>query len=162
MTVIYREIMNSKAPSDMKDAIFASGIPRILDHFKNNTMALVSGFRAGKPIEENLERHWQLAQKVRSMQLGYVPVKGFWEGIEERSLLIPSITQEQAQFLSKSFDQDSYFWSKDGAFWIFNTNTGEVEFSGAKFNLVGFGRDAEFENYSETKRKKKFVFQSKK
>ncbi len=160
MPIHYRKLMTGGAPRELKRLFFAAGLPRIIDHFKNGTMALISAFKSGRPLEENLENQWKLAQRVREMGLGYTPVIGRWGGENERTLLIPNITKEQAKQLAKEFNQDAYLWAEKGRWCVWLTNNDELYATGTTLHLIR--ADEEFMNYTETKKKRKLVMQSKK
>ena len=146
---------DSKAPKFAKQLLFAGGYGRLFDHYKNGALAIVSAFRTGNDLKTNFERQWQLTQAVRQMGLGYMPIIGQWEGVEERSILIPGITKEKAKELASMFDQDAYLWASHGNWWVWGSGDDSLFASGSSLHLIG--SDEEFLNFSKTKRERKFA-----
>jgi len=85
------------------------------------TFGVISAYQDG-PKSKNQARHGQLLRDL--MKLGYrpVPLRGSWEGVTEKSLLVPGITPEELFELSRKYEQDAVIHkSKDGVLGMYHT-----------------------------------------
>lgn len=82
-----------------------------------NTCAIISAFRGDNTLEENMSLHRRLKADVRALKLGFNEFISRWveDGIayDERSLLIPHITKEQAIALGEKYNQSSIIWKDE-------------------------------------------------
>lgn len=150
-----------KAPGFAKKLLFAGGYGRLFDHYKNGSLGIISAFRAGRDLQTNLEAQYKLTQRIREMGYGFMPVIGQWEGVQERSLVIPGISKEDAKQLAVEFGQDAYLWATHGNWWVWGSGDDSLFASGGALHLVG--SDEDFLNFSKLRAQahKKFVMQSK-
>lgn len=90
-----------------------ASLSRVYRHVQNlSDWAVISAFRGELQYEENMERHRNLKQEVRSLGYGFNELDGVWknddgEFEEERSLFIAEITRNEAFSLLRQFDQDA-------------------------------------------------------
>jgi len=63
------------------------------------------------PPEFNREANAKLAQKLQSLNYGFIPIQGKFGG-PENSFIIPNMTRQDAVDIGKEFDQESVIWGK--------------------------------------------------
>lgn len=78
------------------------------------TLGVLSGYSAGSKHQNKL-RHGQLESDLQKMGLRPIPLKGKWEGVAEKSLLVPGISAEAIFYLGRKYGQDAVIYkSQDG------------------------------------------------
>ncbi|MCR4424134.1 MAG: DUF3293 domain-containing protein [candidate division WOR-3 bacterium] len=117
---------------------------RLSHQFKNGRFGIVSAFR-DRPKKENLAAMAKLMDRVREMGYGYVPIKGYWDGVPERSLFIPDITKDDVAQLAKEFAPGAYIWGDKGQWVCYDTSTDREIGQGRSFDVLKI--DTEVQSY---------------
>lgn len=131
-------------------SIDESSISRIYQMIENPKIqfGIVSAFR--KDLEgtveevkaENEKRHTTLKNEVRSMDYGFVELRGAYKekgsssnDIFEKSLIIGKITRDEIVSLGKKYNQDSVIWHGDGKFELIDRDGKTSRFSTTSFEV---------------------------
>lgn len=110
-------------------------LARLSHQFKHGRFGVVSAFR-DRPKKENLDALVKLMNRVEEMGYGCVPIKGYWGGVEERSLFIPDITKDAVAQLAKEFAPGAYIWGEQGRWFCYDTSTGREIGQGRSFDVL--------------------------
>jgi hypothetical protein len=114
-------------------AVEASGFGSVLRHLQRGPFAAISAERAGLTPQQNKARMAQLkkilagqdpgpaldqpdinGEPPRLALHGFVPGRGVWFGIQEKSLFVPQMSEGDAKAVAYYFGQDAYVWG-DGS-----------------------------------------------
>jgi hypothetical protein len=77
---------------------------------------------------ENQKRHGQLMADLQKMGYRPTPLRGSWEGVAEKSMLIPNMKPEHLFELGKKYDQQSVIYkSKEGVVGMYYPKKGVAE-----------------------------------
>lgn len=129
-------------------------LQRLVQHIKENSFGIISGFQAGKDKKENLKNHNKLKEQIRSLGYGYKEMKGFWKGEskeleEEYSLFVPKITYKDIVALAKEYNQEAVVYgNKDEVVLLSKTGNPIKEFTKTETNA-----QEAWESYSKLKNK---------
>ena len=89
---------------------------------KGGSFGVVSAYGSFSK-HQNQKRHGQLTADLQKM--GYrkvVPIRGKWEGVGEKSVLIPNINPDQLFALGEKYEQDATIYkSRDGVVGMYYT-----------------------------------------
>jgi len=111
----------------------SSSFSRVLRHLKHMTkvasVVMLSASRGGGDpafAARNTANTKRLAQDIRILGLGYVPVVGSWvedrgqateRKVREVTFVVPNMSKEQAARLAAKYGQQSFVWSEHGQGW---------------------------------------------
>jgi len=131
----------------------------------SRSFGIISAYRNERSKEENENKHLLLRKKIRSMNYGYIELKGGYVEIdakgnhipvEEESLFIPSIKKDELLKLGIEFNQDSVIYKNKNEFVILSTN----EKDGIGTPLLDFIKNGWDKNYTFDSEETKKVFSS--
>lgn len=120
----------------LKESLMSeSSLSRIVQWVQGDKpFAVVSGFLDTNTRKENMVKHKELKDAVRSMGYGYIEQDSGYSyensetgetGMaEEMSLFIPNATKNDAIALGKKFNQESILYNDDGGFVLMYTRDG--------------------------------------
>lgn len=98
-------------------------LQNLLSVGKDRTFGIISAYRGDLSKSVNQARHGQLIADLQ--RAGYrriTPLKGKWEGVSEKAVLIPNIAPGVLFELGKKFKQDSVIYkSADGVLGMYYT-----------------------------------------
>lgn len=129
-------------------------LQRLVQHIKENSFGIISGFQAGKDKKENVKNHKALKEKIRSLGYGYKELKGFWKGEsneleEEYSLFVPKINYDDLVSLAKENNQEAVVYgNKDEVVLLGKSGNPIKEFGKTETNA-----QEAWESYSKLKNK---------
>lgn len=141
-----RTVLHEELPGLRRRAFQEQKLGRVLAHFRERDFGIVSAFRKEYDEDANLDRQWQLAQDVRKLGHGYIPIVGRWEGVSERSLFIPNITKDEVMSLGRKYQQDAVIWGSKGKAEVIDAKTGEPIISFERLRVLDV--DTSFDDYS--------------
>lgn len=127
-----------------------ASLSRVYQHFKEGVFGLMSAFRPNYSEEENMARQFTLGQDVRRLGLGFFPVLGKWQGVSERGMFIPSISQQQILALGDRYQQEAVLHGAKGVAQLMSTDGTVLE---VFKNLRILSFDKEFDNYAALRTK---------
>ncbi len=109
------KILDIKDYGGFMEIKFSFNMQRLVQHVKENNFGVVSAFLGKLDKKENIKRHKELKEKVKSLGYGYKELKGFWKGKdnvleEEYSLFIPKISFEDISKLGKDYEQEAIIY----------------------------------------------------
>lgn len=82
------------------------------------------------PKSENNVRNGELIQQLQSRGYSYHPLKGSWEGVVEKSVLVPNMTFSDLVELGRKFDQESVIYKDpSGVVGMYYLREGKVTFA---------------------------------
>lgn len=85
------------------------------------TFGVISAYRGG-PKSENQARHGQLIRDLQKLGYKAIPLRGSWEGVTEKSVLVPRIKPGDLFDLGRKYNQDAVIHkSKDGVLGMYHT-----------------------------------------
>lgn len=152
--------------------LIESSLSRVWQHINNpnSTFAIISAFL---DEEDDIKNHENLKRDVRNLKLGFIEMKSGYsyqtddgeEFAEEKSLLIPEITKEQAFTLAKKYNQQSIIFKDNSGLKLIGTRS-DV---GVGKELTSFSNNVTFDSdlvkkaysslvKSHANNKKKFAF----
>lgn len=119
--------MNYKSIFEELDCIDESNTFRILGHLQDDSScAIISPYRGEYSEEENRKRMVNLKSDTRKMGYGFIEFISRWaeggEEFDERSILIPGITNKEAFELGKKYEQSSIIYKDDSGCFEVCTN----------------------------------------
>jgi hypothetical protein len=115
-----RETARDIAASLDKEALRKRNLQKMLEH--GGTFGIVSAYQSGSSKKKNQERHGELMADLQRLGYRPVPLRGSWEGVTEKSMLIPNIRPEQLFDLGRTYGQDAVIHkSKDGVLGMYHT-----------------------------------------
>lgn len=129
-------------------------LQRLVQHTKENSFGILSGFQAGKDKKENMQNHKKIKEEIRSLGYGYKELKGFWKGDsneleEEYSLFVPKISHEDILKLAKEYNQEAVVYgNKDEVVLLSKSGNPIKEFTKTETNA-----QEAWESYSKLKNK---------
>lgn len=86
------------------------------------TFGVISAYAGGKSKKENQIRHGLLMSDLQKAGLRPIPLRGAWEGVTEKSYLIPKIPAPLLFDLGRKYNQDAViFKSKEGVLGMYFT-----------------------------------------
>ena len=102
---------------------------------------------------ENQRRNGELFQELQKR--GYrkiIPLRGSWQGVAEKSVLVPGMKWQDLLDLGKRFDQDSVIYKDpSGVVGMYYQKDGKAEFAVADDGSIAAQWDANKENYSKAR-----------
>ena len=125
MSVSFSDIVKYKLNGDFKKVNEAS-LNRLYQHYKDSTkigFAILTSWKeydvegVRVPEQENIELFSKLKNTIRSMQLGFVRLTGYWkdekskEQVIEPSLFVIGIDLKKAKKLGKKYNQEAILYS---------------------------------------------------
>lgn len=105
-----------------RQLITESSLSRIFQFIKENrSFAMISAYKLGLPLVENKERHNNLRNDIRNLNLGYIETYGGYsygkdQFSHEKSFFIPNIDRKTAIALGKKYDQQAVIYKDDNEF----------------------------------------------
>lgn len=139
----------------LEETIGESTLSRVWQHVTNSkSFAVISPFRSENPLEKNLELYDQLKKDVSGLGHGYIQQKSgytYADGTpaEERSLLIPNISFEDAVKLGKKYNQETIIFKDAEQFILYNPTTKEIVMNFSKDKGLTFDPEVLKYAYSE-------------
>ena len=139
----------------LEETIGESTLSRVWQHVTNSkSFAVISPFRSENPLEKNLELYDQLKKDVSGLGHGYIQQKSgytYADGTpaEERSLLIPNISFEDAVKLGKKYNQETIIFKDAEQFILYNPTTKEIVMNFSKEKGLTFDPEVLKYAYSE-------------
>ena len=134
-TFVRKDVMDMDEALDRiarPNPLLEAGLSRILHHFKNTPMAVITAYLDDRPDEENEPRNAQLAKELRARGYGYMPSIGTYKDpetgkvYEQPSFTIPGISFDDAMEISEKYGQKYLFWTNGrGAGGVWDVRTGE-------------------------------------
>ena len=113
---------------------------------------VMSAYGSGSK-NENQRRNGELYQELQKR--GYrkiIPLRGSWQGVAEKSVLVPGMKWQDLLDLGKRFDQDSVIYKDpSGVVGMYYQKDGEAEFAVADDGTIAATWDANKENYSKAR-----------
>lgn len=113
---------------------------------------ILSAYGPGKKSENKL-RNVDLFKELQTR--GYkkiIPLRGKWEGVPEKSVLVPGMSFQDLIELGKKFDQDSVIYKDpSGVIGMYYQKDGEAEFAVADDGTIAATWDANKEHYSKAR-----------
>ena len=86
----------------------------LMDKGKGRTLGILSAY-GPYPKSVNQERHGKIMGDLQRMGYRPIPLKGEWNNVHEKSLLVPNIAPSDLFTLGREYKQDSVIYkSKDG------------------------------------------------
>jgi hypothetical protein len=102
---------------------------------------------------ENQRRNGELFQELQKR--GYrkiIPLRGSWQGVAEKSVLVPGMKWQDLLDLGKRFDQDSVIYKDpSGVVGMYYQKDGQAEFAVADDGSIAAVWDANKEHYSKAR-----------
>ena len=99
--------------------IIASSLSRILKHLTTGDYGVVSAYLDEYSLQENKERHSQLAKDIRAKGYGYIELVSKWEEngevSDEQSFLVPKASKQDIINLGAKYEQFSVLSGTDGS-----------------------------------------------
>lgn len=110
--------MKIRVVNETFDSLIESNTSRIYQHItQDDTWAIISGYRDDAPESENRKSQAQLKANVKSLGYGFIESVARWVsggvGYDEKSLLIPNITEKDAMKLGKGGEQKTIIIKTD-------------------------------------------------
>ena len=139
-----------RLPKEFKDMFSALTLFRIKSHIKKGIFGIISVWKDGFEKIDNLEAMNDLMERIKSLGSGYIPIRGMWEGMEERGIFVFNIKKEVLQDLARDFEQEVFIHGSNGH-WILYDTDGNAISDGYDFKVINL--DNEVMNYSEHKNK---------
>ena len=85
------------------------------------TFGVISAYQEGSK-KQNQERHGQLMRDLQKAGYRPIPLRGSWEGVTEKSVLVPRIDPKVLFELGRKYQQDAVIHkSKDGVLGMYHT-----------------------------------------
>jgi hypothetical protein len=113
-------VLREIAASLKKEALRKKQLSKMLE--QGGTFGVISAYQGGSSKKKNQERHGDLMADLQ--RLGYHPetLRGSWEGVTEKSVLVPGIRPEHLFELGRKYGQDAVIHkSKDGVLGMYHT-----------------------------------------
>jgi len=113
---------------------------------------VLSAYGPGKK-SENKQRNVDLYKELQKR--GYkkiIPLRGKWQGVAEKSVLVPGMSFQDLLDLGKKFEQDSVIYKDpSGVVGMYYQKDGEAEFAVADDGTIAATWDANKEHYSKAR-----------
>lgn len=102
--------------------------------------------------KENKTRHGELYAQLQRMGYRIHPLKGSWEGVAEKSVLVPKMKFSDLVRLGREFDQVSVIYKdKSGVIGMYYLRSHEVEFAVREDGSIAAAWEANKELYSKAR-----------
>jgi hypothetical protein len=102
--------------------------------------------------KENKTRHGELYAQLQRMGYRTHPLKGSWEGMAEKSVLVPNMKFKDLVRLGREFDQVSVIYKdKSGVIGMYYLRSNEVEFAVREDGSIAAAWEANKELYSKAR-----------
>lgn len=148
---------------DIKKELQESSLSRIWQHIVNpeTSFAVISAYRGIYSEEENLKRHNDLKQVIKSLGFGFIeqrsgysyknPESGEEVPVDEKSFFIPNIDFTSAIKLGRKFEQESILYKdSEKGFGLYMCDNGKLEMLFKNKNrLVNFNKNDVKNAYSQ-------------
>jgi hypothetical protein len=113
-------VLREIAASLEKEALRKRNLQKMLE--RGGTFGIISAYQGGSSKKKNQERHGELMADLQRLGYRPVPLRGSWEGVTEKSMLIPDIRPEHLFELGRKYGQDAVIHkSKDGVLGMYHT-----------------------------------------
>lgn len=85
------------------------------------SFGIISAYQSGSK-RQNQERHGELMRDLQRLGLRPIPLRGSWEGVTEKSVLVPRIDPKDLFELGRRYGQDAVIHkSRDGVLGMYHT-----------------------------------------
>lgn len=109
-----RDVIDKVQEKDWK-AVTKASLSLLYSYAGGGSLAIVSGWRSGRPEEENEEANEALKQEIRSLGLGSYRLEGHWEEKDPEPLYgVFGLTKDQALRILASYHQDAVIYRDRG------------------------------------------------
>ena len=126
-----KEVLNESGYSRVANIM--RGLVPSVKTFSILTAENPNGIEQDKDI--NKVKNKELEQRLRSMNLGFIKVKGQY-GSEENSFFIPNITKDEALSLGKMFSQESIIYGEKTTEGEYDTMTIQMIYTDERFGDI--------------------------
>lgn len=108
-----------KIASMRREALRKKQLKRLMD--TGASFGIISAYQEGSK-KENQRRHGQLMRDLQKLGVKPIPLRGSWEGVTEKSVLVPRIDPEDLFDLGRKYNQDAVIHkSRDGVLGMYHT-----------------------------------------
>jgi hypothetical protein len=102
-----------------KEALRKKQMQKLMDMGKD--FGVMSAYQSGSK-KQNQKRHGKLVRDLQKMGYRFEPLRGKWEGVSEKSILIPNIDPKDLFELGRKYEQDAVIHkSKEGVLGMYHT-----------------------------------------
>ena len=117
-----------------------------------NSFGVLSAYGPGSK-KENQQRHGELYAQLQRMGYRKIhPLKGSWDGVAEKSVLVPNMKFDDLVRLGREFDQVSVIYKdKSGVIGMYYLKSNEVEFAVEEDGDLAAAWDANKDLYSKAR-----------
>jgi len=111
-----------------RDYVNESALSRIMQHINgDDTVGVISPFRGENTKEDNMKLYKKMADELRSMGYGYIPLNAGYkeEGdvlVKEKSFFVPKIAKKDLIKLGVKYKQYSVLFKDKDGFYEIGTN----------------------------------------
>lgn len=115
------------------------------------SFGILSAYGTGSK-KENQKRNGELYAQLQKMGYRIHPLKGSWEGVSEKSVLVPKMKFRDLVRLGREFDQISVIYKdKSGVLGMYYLQSNEVEFAVHEDGAIAAAWEANKDLYSKAR-----------
>jgi hypothetical protein len=108
-----------KIASMRREALRKKQLKKLME--AGGTFGIISAYQSGSK-RQNQERHGELMRDLQRLGHRPIPLRGSWEGVTEKSVLVPRIDPKDLFELGRKYGQDAVIHkSKDGVLGMYHT-----------------------------------------